>query len=407
MTLANFQPTLAPEWFSALTLIATQLTLPTTDWTDFSPEKNILIILARGLEASEVAAVERWRGSFLSYAEGEALDTLSEQTYRTPRLAATIATTLVTFTNGSITTYVVDAGDYLTLQVSDDETVGRYRVDGPLTLPPGATTGVLARAESPGSASNVAPGDIDTIEGSSFPDVSVTNTTSSSARDVESDPDLRSRASRRSSSLSIAGPSEAYEYFARGGEQNGEVDTTVAAIGVTRVKVTTDEATGAVTAYYATGSGGISGTETTGNLGTINAKVLLRVVPTGTEYRGLSAAPLTINLSYVLYVRDDLFIDEQQLKDAVEARAVAYLTSPIECPIGGPPETSPTPGYTGAITASKTRGLATDIELNGSFPVVDATNSINTLGAQLVEQNEVPVPGTITISVVYLPPQTP
>lgn len=407
MTLANFQPTLAPEWLSALTLIATQLTLPTTDWTDYAPEKNILIIVARGLEAAEVASVERWRGSFLGYAEGEALDTLCEQTYRTPRLAATIATTLVTFVNDSVTTYTVDAGDYITLQVSDDETVGRYRVDGPLVLPPGATVDVLARAESPGSASNVAPGDIDAIEGSSFPEVSVANTTSSSARDTESDSDLRSRAALWSSSLSISGPSEAYEYFARGGERNGETDTTIAAIGVTRVRTVVDEATGEVTTYYATASGGISGTETTGNLGAINAKILLRVVPVGTEYRGLSAVPLTINLAYVVYVREGSIVDEQQLKDAIEVRAIEYLTSPVECPIGGPPEITPTSGYTGAITASKTRGLATDIELNGFFPVLDATNSVNTFGQQLVEEDQVPVPGTITINVVYLPPQTP
>lgn len=398
-----FQPTLEAAWLDLQYISADQLGLPTTDWSDYAPERNLLVLNSRMLESLGVAAIERWRGMFLGYAQGDALTILAEETYRSPRLDASYATCEGQFVNGTATTYTVDAGDYVTVKTSERDDV-RYRIEGPLSIPPGTTGGFIATATTAGSIGNALAGEIDEIEGNAFPGVTFENTSAAEGRDVESDPDLATRARLAVTSLSIAGPIDAYEYFARGGERDGEVDEDIATIGVTRVRTYTNLADGKVSAYFGTPTGGVSGTATTGNLGLINAKILLRVVPTGTDYEGASATPVTIDLEYTAYVPDNLGIDPDELEAAIEARFVEYVST---LPVGGPPEITPTPGYTGSITTSKTRGIITEADINGIKPVSDATHSINLSTEQLIALDEVPVPGTVTATIVFQPPQSP
>lgn len=398
-----FQPTLEAAWLDLQYISADQLGLPTTDWSDYAPERNLLVLNSRMLESLGVAAIERWRGMFLGYAQGDALTILAEETYRSPRLAASYASCEGEFVNTTLTTYTVDAGDYVTVKSSERDDV-RYRVEGPLSIPPGTTGGFTATATTAGSIGNALAGEIDEIEGNAFPGVTFANTSAAEGRDGESDPDLASRARLAITALSIAGPIDAYEYFARGGERNGEVDEDIATIGVTRVRTYTALSDGKVSAFFATPTGGVSGTATTGNLGLINAKILLRVVPTGTDYEGDSATPVIIDLDYVAYVPDNLGIDPDELKAAIEARFVEYIST---LPVGGPPEITPTPGYTGSITTSKTRGIITEADINGVKPVSDAVHSINLATEQLIAFDEAPVPGTITGTVTFQPPQAP
>lgn len=400
---ALFQPVLEAAWTDLEYIAAGQLGLPTTDWSTFSPERNILVINARMLEALGVASIERWRGMFLNFAAGEALSILAEETYLSPRLPATFATCVGDFFNNTLVTYTVSAGDYVTVKKSTTDDI-RYIIDGPLSIPPGLTSGVQVRADTAGSIGSAIVGEIDEIEGSALPDVTFVNTSAATGRDVESDGDLAARARLGITALSIGGPPDAYEYFAKGGERNGEIDATIAAIGVTRVSVVEDLASGKVTCYFATISGGVSGTATTGDLGLINAKLLLRVVPSGVDYEGFSATPLVIDMDYTAYVPDSIGVDEDELKDAILAKFDAYIQSTR---IGGPPEITPTPGFTGSITVSKTRGIITDVEVRESFPVTDAVHTINGGTEQLVQVDEVPVPGTVTASVVFQPPQEP
>lgn len=396
---AYFQPTPEAQWLELEFIAADQLGLPTTNWGTFSPERNILTINARMLEVLNVACIERYRGMFLSYAEGDPLTILAEETYQTPRLPATFATCIGEFFNSTITVYNIPAGDYITLKKSTTDDI-RYRVDGPIAIAPGLTAGLTVRAVTAGSVGSAIVGEIDEIEGNALAGVTFTNTSIATARDEESDDDLRSRARLAATALSIAGPAGAYEYFAKGGERNGEIDEGVAAIGVTRVSVVGDTATGSVKAYYATASGPVSGPD----LATINAKILLRVVPVGIDYQGFSATAVAVDVDYKAYVREDLGIDETALKAAIAADLATFMQA---APIGGYPEAIATPGKTGSIDLKRVLGVIGDVELDEEEPVHNVVATVNLGGAVLFNQNEVPVLGAVTANVIYQGPQAP
>lgn len=400
---ALFQPTLEAQWLDLQFIAADQLQLPTTDWGPYSPERNILILSSRMMEALNVACIERYRGMFIGYSEGEPLTILCQETYLTPRLPATFATCLGQFNNPTVNVYNVAAGDYVTVKKSTTDNV-TYRIDGPLVIGPGATPlpGVTVRAVVAGSVGSANPGEIDEIEGNVFGGVQFANISTAVGLDVESDEALASRARLAATALSVSGPSGAYEYYARGGERFGQTDTAIAAIGVNRVAVIPDYMSGGARVYFATPSGPVAGTATTGDLGLINAKLLLRVVPVGMSYIGASAVPVTVDVDYVAYVMDDLGVDAEELKEAILANLVSYFAT---ARIGGWPQITPTPGFTGSLTSSKVRGFVTAVELGDIMPVHDATNSLNTLGEVLLTEEEVPVLGIVTGSVVFQPRQ--
>jgi len=396
-----FQPILEGEWYTVAITVAPQYGLVTTNWTDFSPEKNILRLTARMLEALHVACVEMWRGMWLAYARGDSLSQCAEQLYFTPRLAATFATCLVDFTNVSDppTAYTVAAGDYITLTKSSDGEA-QYRVDGPLSIPPAGLTGQLATAIVAGTVCNAVPGEVDSVVGNSFPGLLVENTTVAEARDVESDTSLVERAQLATNALAIGGPDGAYEYFARGGDVNGEIDSTIAAIGVDKVRVSSSLTSNHVTVYLATPTGGVSGP----NVALIEAKLQRRVLPSGVRLTVLSATELPIDIVYEAFLPDTSTVGEDELKAAILARLTEYFPS---TPIGGPAEKVATPGKTGAITADKVRGLITDVDINGDEPVDNATVTVNGAAQQLMEIDDRAVLGTVTATITYQPAQEP
>lgn len=398
-----FQPILEAAWTDLERIAAASLGLPTTDWSLISPEWNLLVINARMLESLGVQSIERYRGMFLGYATGDALSILAIETYNTPRLPATFATCVGDLYNSTGTTYTIDAGDYMTVKPSSRDDI-TYKIEGPLSIPPGASAGILARANTAGSVGSAVPGEIDVIESAGFGGVTFVNTSTATGRDIESDIDLEKRARLGMTPLSVGGPRDAYAYFAQGGERSGAIDADIAAIGVNRVSVTLDDLTGTVTVYYATISGAVAGTETTGDLGLINAKIKLRVRPPGVDYVGLSATPVTVDFDGVVYVREALGVDEVVLIAAITQVLTDYVNA---SPIGGYPEITPTPGYTGSITVSKTRGFFTNPPGFDAGTVSDATSSVNGGGEQLFAIDEVPVMGAVTISVTYQPEQAP
>ncbi len=400
-----FQPVLEATWTELQFISAEQLGLPTTDWGTYSPERNIIIANARMLEALGVASIERWRGMFLGYAQGESLTILATETYQSPRLPATFAACVGDFFNSTLVTYTVSAGEYVTVRPSTRDDI-TYQIDGPLSIPPGLTADVPVRAVLAGSLGSAQVGEINQIENDVFFNVAFVNTSVAVGLDEETDDALAIRARLGVTALSISGPSGAYEYFAKGGERNGQIDSTIAAIGVNRVSVVEDLATGTVTVYYATISGGVSGTATTGDLGAINAKILLRVRPNGVDYTGLSATPLVLELDYNAYVSEDAGIDAQELMDAIEARWIEYVQS---LDIGGPPQVPATPGYKGAVMNIKVRGLINDIQFNGNEDVVNYSQATvnGTQNDTLILINQVPVPGAVTGQIIFQPPQVP
>lgn len=388
-----FQPILRQPWLDLELTGAGTLGLPTTDWTEKSPELVILDLNARQLETLSVASLEMYRGVWLGYAVGEQLTILMKETYFSPRLAATFATCVGAFLNETVNTYTIPAGEYLTVTKSTSADV-QYLVDGPLSIPPGLTEDVPVRAVTAGSIGSALAGDIDKIFGDVLPGVSFENTSVATGRDVERDVEGRARARLAVTALAVTGPEDAFRYFAQGGERNGEIDATIAAIGVTRVALVPNLATGAMTVYYATASGPVSPSD----VELLNAKLLLRCAGPNMDFDGFTATPVPVDLDYRVYVKASLNVDWVALQAQIIADVTEYFNT---LPIGGEPLITPNPPYVGSVTVSKTRGFLTKVLLNGIYPVSNATNTLNLDAEVFLNEDEFPTLGVVTADIQY------
>ncbi len=151
--------------------------------------------------------------NLVAYAAGDALDALGTLLGVT-RQAATAAVVSMQFTlSGAQSTAVtVPSGT----RVTPDGTVF-FATDETLTIASGVASGtVTATATETGAAYNdfVAGQIAQLVDGVSYVS-SVTNTDESSGgADIESDEDLRTRILSANAAFSVAGPSDAYRYFA-------------------------------------------------------------------------------------------------------------------------------------------------------------------------------------------------
>jgi phage-related baseplate assembly protein len=106
-----------------------------------------------------------------------------------------------------------------------------------------------------GSASSVAPGELDTLE-TPLAKVTVTNPTSIIGRDAETDAELVKRCLLKKATWSPFGPRDAYEFAALSAQLSPGVPTTINRVAVSRFS-----STGQVTVTCATPSGTPSGAE--------------------------------------------------------------------------------------------------------------------------------------------------
>lgn len=389
----------AASFLEAELIDADSLGLPTSSWTDETPELIIYSGNARQLERLSIAGIEFYRCGFLSTGRGGGLTLTAREFFETERLTATFASCLGSLNNLSVNTYSIPSGDTLVVKKTGEEVT--YAIDGPLSIPPGATNNLVTRCEVAGSVGSAGVGDIVEIVGQSLPDVSYVNTSVAIGRDIEKDADLKDRSRLSTGPLSPAGPDAAYGYIASGGTIPGapEYDAqaaAIAAIGVVpaRTQVIGDVNTGGVTAYYATYSGGISGPQ----LALINAAVQERVAGPGEDYTGLSGVPVGIDFDYTVYVQSKYNVSADDVKTVIAAQIAEYIPA---VPMGAYPLITPVVGVAGSITVSDTRALISRVIIGGVDVVHNATSSVNLGGEVYFAVGEFPVLGTITGSVVF------
>jgi hypothetical protein len=292
---------------------------------------------------------EAIRGGFLTYARGEWLSLLSEDTFQTPRKLATYASCLVTFTNSTTTPQSIPAGDQIIIKKTGTDVT--YRVDGPFTIPgSGSVVGLTAVCEIAGAIGTASAGDIAEMQ-DALPGISVVSTTTAVGTDEEPDDALRARARLATGPLSPAGAAAAYEYVA-----TAMLRLDGQPVDVTKVLVTEDENDGSVTVYYASASG--PSVDVGPNInpvpGEVNYEIRRTVVPNGIAYSGFPATALPCNIVYSAAMRATVLAELGLTEDEVKVLVAGYLAgyfASTDLPIHGFPLTSVVPGFVGILPA--------------------------------------------------------
>ncbi len=270
-----------------------------------------------------------------------------ENVYYTFRIQETFATTPVTFENTSNTPYTFSP-DELTLARVDNPAI-TYRnapmpdvyigPGGTFTLSAGATLNLDVTAESPGTMSDAAPGEI-TVLVSGLIGVTVTNDAAALGGDRETAPNYRARCRAQAASVSPNGAADAYRYLARTNPDGTPLlrnedfgGDGLTAVGITRVYVSESSATGAATVYYADDDSGVDPVD----VDTANYNIAMNViaVPGCITLTGSSAVNVPIVVTWAVKYQakyNGQAVAGADVKtaigDALEARFSGY-------PIGG------------------------------------------------------------------------
>lgn len=293
----------------------------TTSWKPGAVARTIITGTSIVLSAFSRLQAAIARGGFLDLAEGDWLTLVARYVYGVERIEGTFATGFVTLTNTGGGVYSGDPGD-LVFSCSSGSAQGKtYRNTAAYSLPAGGTITIPIQAVEIGSDSTALPAEIDTLE-TVLLGVAVANAAMVAGTDEETDAALRSRCREKLGALSPMGPHDAYAWAAR-----SAVDADGEAIGVTRVR-TIPDGYGGLTVYVATAAGGVSAPD----VAIIQADVRRLAEPNAVTATIASAVPMSLSVTYELWVREAIGLTTSQIEDRVNAALTAFCQA---MPIGG------------------------------------------------------------------------
>jgi hypothetical protein len=277
---------------------------------------------------------------FLSY--------LGENTYYTFRILETYAGTSVTFTNSTLfPTDPFRPDDITVARAGSPEITYRNAPMPSVYTGPGGTYFIPAMtsvnldvvAESPGTLSDAAPGEI-SVRVSGLLGVTVTNPASALATDRESAPNYRARCRQQAASVSPNGASVAYLRLSntnadgtpllQNEDLGGDGET---AVSITRVYVSEASATGAASVYYADDDGPAAAID----VSTANYNISLNViaVPGCITFTGAAAVAVNIVVTWAVKYQAK-YLGQSIVGADVKAAIVAALVARFKAyPIGG------------------------------------------------------------------------
>lgn len=296
----------------------------TTTWKPGAVVRTIIAGVAIIVAALSVLIAAIARSGFLDLASGAWLTLVARYVYGVERLTGAFATSTVTVDNTAGGVYAGDPGDLVFVST----TGARYRNTATFSIAANEHgVEIPVEAIEIGTASSAAAGAINALE-TTLNGVNVVGSTSATGADEEIDAALRLRCREKTATLSPNGPRAAYGYVARSAKR---ADGT--SIGVTRVRLIAD-GNGLVDVYVATANGDVPGTvgDLTSPLGIINNDIQTQVVPEAVTAVTHSATPVTIGVTYEVWVRDTISRSEVQLNDDIESAVGDYLG---RVPIGG------------------------------------------------------------------------
>lgn len=356
--------------------------IQTSTWKPGAVVRTIIAGASVVLAAASRLQAAIANGGFLDLAEGDWLTLLARHVYGVERSVGTFAAGEVTLTNAGGGVYSGAAGD-LVFSCSAGDAAGKtYRNTAAYSLAALGTTTIPIEAVELGSDSTAGAGEIDTLE-TALIGVTCSNAAALVGTDTETDEALRQRCRDKLGALSPNGPKDAYAYVARTTE-----DADGQTLGVTRTRTVADGA-GGIAVYVASAGG----TVTTPNVALIQAAVNELAEPLAVTATVVSAVPVTIAVTYELWVRESIGLTTLQIETAI-ADAIDELFA--QAPIGGDLISGELTGrmykqaIEGAITAAV--GAHYLVDLDVTAPAGDTD----------LDEDEVPARGTVIVTGVHL-----
>lgn len=361
--------------------VAEAIGLPVSSWQTGDPTRSLYHLESEILAAIEDLAIGFISSGFLDEAEDGWREVLAKQVFNVDVPDPTYATTDVELTNAGGGLYDgLEAGDLIFKNSTTGKTY-TSTTGGDLLSGPGTTLTVTVVADEAGSDSSAAAGEIDEMV-TVLLGVTCTNATAAVGVDLWDAATTIQQCRDKLGSFSPNGPKEAYAYVARNSELTG---TSV----VTRVRVYADSDTGDVTVYLA----GAGGSVAEADRALVEDAILTWATPLCITPTVLSATPVTVAITYQLWVYKRLNKTEAEIEEEVEE---ALETMFAARPIGGdivPPAT------TGAIYRSLIEST-----IRGLYPEADAFRVEVTLPTDdpEIENDEVAALGTVTGTVTIV-----
>lgn len=370
-------PATADEVLEELLSIAASLGQPTTAWQEGGPLLTQLMTIAQKIADGTVTDAEITKGGFGDLLPSDAwADIWAQSRFNETRVPATSATGLVNVTNSSGSNYAYDPGELI---VAHTTTGKLYRNTTLITvLASVGLADVEIAADEPGIASNAAPGAITTVV-TSDAGLGVTNPLSVLGTDKETTARLVTRSRSKLGALSPNGPKDAYDYIAT------SRDYSATSTPITRSRTVASVSTGNLSVYIATATGA----PIAGDVAIVQAAIDTYAEPWGTTATAIAATPLTINITYQVWVSGSQ-LTSAQIQTAI-ATALATWFSGLD--LGGyviPPDTGAV--YVDALEQVIGQATPGILRVVVSVPAADV----------VLTPNQVAVLGTLTPTVTLL-----
>lgn len=362
----------------------------TTTWKTGAVTRTMIAIASVILGALSSLISNIARSGFLALSSGLWARLNARYVYAVEAQDATFATGDVLITNPTGGIYAYAPGD-LILEAS--ATGKQYQ--NLLTVNVGSlAVNVVAsmQALEAGAASSALVGEIDTVV--SQPVLTCTNAAVIIGLDDEDTSLLVTRCSEKLGSFSPNGPADAYLVAARGALRvNGSN------VGINRIRTKPTNRCG-ITVYVATASGAVLGTigDVATDLGAVDAAIQTQAVPQCVTADILSATPKIFNITASVWVYNNTGLTEIQVRAAITEALENYFKDPISAPIGG--HSAGTEGYIWAedLSAAIMRATVNGADIRAFRAIVTPS------AATLVDTTEVPVLGTVTLTVTRQAP---
>ena len=308
LTLAQLlNPQTSTEWETTMLAQMAALGLPTTSWQPGDPERTIIAGMSQ-TAASEDATIRTFAaGANLGYAAAVTpdpstntsaapgwLDVLGVNVFGVTRAPASVASTTLVITNTTGSTYGPFAGG--TYHVASSVAGGpSYTNAVSLTIAPSTTTSVTIVADQIGVAGTSGAGTI-TQTVTSLTGVTCTNPVAAVGANAQSNALYQAACQAKLGTISVGGPSQAYQYFATQSNLTGY--PTLAGGAITRVLRTADPSSGVVSLYLANGAGG----PVSGDVSLMSAYLYSLAVPDGVTLNVYAAGDLPNTLVINLWL---------------------------------------------------------------------------------------------------------
>lgn len=270
------------------------------------------------------------------------LSNKGENEFGTPRQGQTFAEVSVDFTNAGpgAETFFPDQLTFTWTLSGPPSPAPTYRnasapsiytnPDGSVTVPAATTISLPIQAEVAGKSSSAPAGAI-TLTTTLINNCSATNPAPVLGRDRENADDYRARCKEAPARVSLAGPYDAYDYFAKTNldgtpllNANGDV------VGITRTQQTQESAVATVNVWFATSSGAPIADDV--DAANNNIQIQSFAVPGARTYTGQAATETSIHVAGTGKIKARPGVSRGAVIDAI-LRALAKLFA--QYPIGG------------------------------------------------------------------------